>query len=131
MRARRSRSIQQTSALMSFSSKARGKYQICLTATRMHRVTIVTAQVREDLFTCIAEFSEVATLWPGWLPSTANDCDQQRKDENHEPTNDDKCDDDQSAPQPRAGESRTAAGGLHDSQFQPSCWLARRGRVWA
>jgi hypothetical protein len=59
MRARCSRSIKQTSALMSFSSKARGEYQVCLTATRMHRVTIVTAQIREDLFTCIAELSEV------------------------------------------------------------------------
>jgi hypothetical protein len=34
-----------------------GEYQVCLTATRMHRVTIVTAQIREDLFTCIAELS--------------------------------------------------------------------------
>jgi hypothetical protein len=55
MRARCSRSIKQTSAPMSFSSKAGGEYQVCLTATRMHRVTIVTAQIREDLFTCIAE----------------------------------------------------------------------------
>jgi FG-GAP-like repeat len=65
----------------------------------------------------LQKLSEVATLWPAWLLPTTDDCDQQRKDEDHGPTNNDECDDARSAPWPRAGESWAGSGGLHDSQL--------------